>query len=101
MVQGEADQKGKGKPFVKEPMKIVSTFALALNQPLPRGNRLFLMPSSSTPQKLKGKGKAPAQLSPREEEEVNNYDIKRDKGLGMRQIGAREPQNHHPYNYKD
>ncbi|PPD80648.1 hypothetical protein GOBAR_DD22435 [Gossypium barbadense] len=84
MVQGEANKKGKGKAIVKEPMKIMSTFAPALNQPLPGGDRLFIMPPS-----------------PKEKEEVNSYDIKRDKGPRPRQIEAREPQNHHPYSYKD
>ncbi|PPD80649.1 hypothetical protein GOBAR_DD22436 [Gossypium barbadense] len=36
-------------------MKLSSTFAPALNQPLPRGDRLFLMPPSSTLEKLKVK----------------------------------------------
>ncbi|MBA0650865.1 hypothetical protein Goklo_018243 [Gossypium klotzschianum] len=105
---------------MKEPIKIFSTFAPALNQPLSHDDRLFLMSPLSAPQKLKvkvgknpyansanphfhpfrGKGKASVQLSPKEEE-VNNYDIRHDKGLGPRQIGVREPQNHHPYNYKD
>ncbi|MBA0641806.1 hypothetical protein Goklo_026305 [Gossypium klotzschianum] len=104
---------------MKEPMKIFSAFAHALNQPLPRDDRFFLMPPSSTPQKLKvkvgknpyadsvnphfhpfrGKGKVYVQLSPKEE--VNSYDIRHDKGPEPRQIGVREPQNHHPYNYKD
>ncbi|KAK5803948.1 hypothetical protein PVK06_031597 [Gossypium arboreum] len=101
MVQEEANQKGKGKAIVKEPMKISSTFVPALNQPLPRADRLFLMPQSSAPQKLKGKKEGLYPTYPKEEEEVNSYDIRRDKGPRSRQIEEREPQNHHPYSYKD
>lgn len=86
MVQWEVDRMGKGKVIMKEPMKIFSAFAPALNQPVPRDDRFFLMPPSSTPQKLKvkvgknpyadsvnphfhpfrGKGKEYVQLSPKE-----------------------------------
>ncbi|KAK5803946.1 hypothetical protein PVK06_031595 [Gossypium arboreum] len=59
MVQGEANQKDKGKAIVKEPMKISLTFAPALNQPLSHAYRLFLMPQSSASQKLKIEAREP------------------------------------------
>ncbi|MBA0641807.1 hypothetical protein Goklo_026306 [Gossypium klotzschianum] len=41
--------------MVIEPMKIPLAFARVLNQPLPYADKIFLMPPSSTPQKLKVK----------------------------------------------
>ncbi|PPR93316.1 hypothetical protein GOBAR_AA27351 [Gossypium barbadense] len=41
--------------MVKEPMKIPPAFARVLNQPLPYDDKIFFMPPSPIPQKLKVK----------------------------------------------